>query len=231
MGEGKVNYNFFKNGSKCDSTYVETKNDGKIKFLYCLKNGTKSFVKTNNVDDTLLIKKYLNKNLLEKIQYGNNRIVEKSLLFDLDNFEHLLLKFFYSGENKIMNNSFYFQFKENEDSTFFRLNPNNEEVNNADSIWVSDFTDYYPVYDQLFEISYKYKGIKSGEWVYLPKEKLLKNGNIITILLYSKTSEEEMIHGDFVNKTRFVYLDNTIYRWNVESSRLYPAGDEGSESL
>lgn len=200
-------YAFFENGITCDSTYIDLSKDGRFKTIYCIKDGTKSFVKIEN-EDTVLIRKHINKRFVEKTRFEKNKVSQKSLLMSInDTTENLLLYAYYDNQKIDLERSFFFEFMEQSDSLFFRLNSSNDFVINSDSIRISDFVGYYPVFNQVFDVSYQTNESING-WNYVSKFDLEKN-KVITILIYSQSKLEE---GGISIRT--VYLDNLMYKWS-----------------
>jgi hypothetical protein len=200
----------FRNGTSCDSSYVGfNKNNEKV--FYCYKNNTESYLITKSNGDTSYLKRYINPLFFEKLIYKKNELISASLniqIKDLEgrDFANNVLNFKIKNRLIDKDSSFFYEMK---DSLWFRINPKFKFREVLDSIWISEWEDYFPLYNQISDVKYPIKINKIENWIKL--DTISMKDSVLTILL--KFSLNDSL-GSMAVEPR--YFSNTIYHWNNE---------------
>lgn len=212
--DNSSNQTLFRQGTPCDSTHV-TFNQNDERIFYCYKDGTESFLITDKNEDTVYLKRFINNLFFEKLQFKNKNLTYASLNMLIrkpngEEFSNNVLKFKIASSQLDKDSSFFYEIKESEDSILFRPNTDYDYQNRVDSIWVSGWEDYFPVYYQISDISYPSKTNDDRQFHLALRSNL--NDSVKTILIHFD-AKFDTTNGVAI-ETR--YFDQTIYEWNQE---------------
>ncbi|MBR9831918.1 hypothetical protein GYB57_07220 [bacterium] len=198
--------------NSCDTTYsIRDSLNKQISFV-CIYNGLLNRVDLDSNGDTLLIIEELSDLVFSKTYFENRRVSKRNLIVRIGERENVNLSLLYNeGELDTIASTFFYS-KYKNDSLFFRLNNYNVDSVTLDSIWISEFINYFPSIRKAPNVKYKLKTDNVNTWVHISKDSLIRKKQLVLGFSVFAFIEEDLGGIMFAP----YYLDSSIVEWNQQ---------------